>query len=71
MRTNYETEGLTVLCNSWIVVDKVTGKAVLETYQRSVADKVNTARYEVLTAYEYLVRLNRDIKAGRRYMYAD
>ena len=43
-------------CNSWIIVSRETGKAVLETCHATVVDKVNTAKYEVLTAYEWLVR---------------
>lgn len=46
-------------CGSWVVVDRETGAAVLETFSRAVADRVNLARYEVLTALDYLARLNR------------
>lgn len=49
-------------CGSWIVVSRETGKAVIETYQRSVALKINQAKYEVLTAMQYLVRFNKQVK---------
>jgi len=43
--------------NSWIITDRRTGAAVLETRQRSVAEKVNQKRYRVQTALVYLVGL--------------
>lgn len=46
-------------CGSWIIVSKETGAAVLETFQKSVAEKINTAKYEVLTALQYLMGLNK------------
>lgn len=33
---------------SWVVVDLATGQPVLETFSKSVADKVNTAKYRVV-----------------------
>ena len=48
--------------NSWIIVKKDTLEAIFETFQRSVADKVNMEKYDVLDAYTYLCLLNRQIK---------
>lgn len=48
-------------CNSWIIVSRETGSPVLETWQESVALKVNLDRYEVLTALEWLQRFNRRV----------
>ena len=45
-------------CKSWIVVERATGIAVFETFERSTALAVNQSRYEVLTALQWLVRLN-------------
>lgn len=45
-------------CNSWIVVDRDTGEAVLETWSRAVAAKIRTDRYEVRTALGHLQRFN-------------
>ena len=45
-------------CGSWIVIDRKTGRAVFETFSRSVAEKINQTRYEVKTAYQHLVSLN-------------
>jgi hypothetical protein len=45
-------------CGSWIVVRKGTLEAVYETWSRSVAEKVNVERYQVLTALDYLQRFN-------------
>jgi hypothetical protein len=47
-----------MLTGSWVIVSRETGKAVLETFQQSVAQKINAARYEVLTAHQWLVRIN-------------
>ena len=44
---------------SWIIVRRDDGKAVLETYSKRVASAINRERYEVLTALEHLQRLNR------------
>jgi len=45
-------------CGSWVVVDRVTGKAVLETSSRNVVERVNQKRYEVLTTLDHLAALN-------------
>ena len=48
--------------NSWIVVNRQTGEAVLETFSEKVTQAINTKKYQVLTAYEYLCKLNANIK---------
>lgn len=45
-------------CGSWVIVRRDTGAAVLETYRRSVAERVNEASYQVLTCAAYLGGLN-------------
>ena len=45
-------------CNSWIIVCRGTGWAVLETWRRDVAAAVNTERYEIRTALDHLQRVN-------------
>lgn len=45
-------------CNSWVVVSKETGTAVLETYQHKLVEAVNADKYDVLSSYQYLVNLN-------------
>lgn len=45
-------------CRSWVVVDRTTGKAVLETFSRIVADAINQNRYSVVTAAAWLASLN-------------
>lgn len=54
-----------MLCNSWVIVHRTTGEAILETYNPRVVAAINIANYEVLTAYEWLVRFNRAGRAGR------
>jgi hypothetical protein len=45
-------------CGSWIIVDRQTGNSVLETFSHKIAEAVNQDKYEVLTALQYLCRLN-------------
>lgn len=52
-------------CGSWIVVSRVTGRPVLETFERRTAEAVDQDRYEVLTAAQWLGRFNAAAKAGR------
>ena len=49
---------------SWVIVDRQTGKPVLETYSAKVAGAINLARYEVLTALQWLQRFNASVKAS-------
>ncbi len=51
-------------CGSWIIVSKDTGKAVFETFDRHIADRINTQKYTVLTAMQYLGALNKSLKLG-------
>lgn len=47
---------------SWIIVSRATGKPVLETWSPKVVAAINVAAYEVLTAHEWLVRLNAELR---------
>lgn len=51
--------------NSWIIVSRETGKPVVETWHETTAQKINTTKYQVFTAYGYLCQLNSQIKAGK------
>ena len=44
---------------SWVIVNKSTGAAVFETFNKSTAEKINFKKYQVLTAYQYLTGLNK------------
>lgn len=44
--------------NSWVIVNRQTGEAILETWSEKVTQAINTKKYQVLTAYEYLCQLN-------------
>lgn len=48
-------------CGSWVIVHRETGEAVMETFNRSTAEKVNQSAFEVVTALQWLDRVN---KAG-------
>lgn len=45
-------------CGSWIIVSRATGQPVYETFHRRIAEAVNQDRFEVLTALQWLGRLN-------------
>lgn len=51
-------------CGSWVIIKRSTGKAVLETFSKKIADAINTKKYEVLTTLDYLVRLNQRVAKG-------
>jgi hypothetical protein len=44
--------------NSWIIVNRKTGEAILETWSEKVTQAINTKKYQVLTAYDYLCGIN-------------
>ncbi len=48
--------------SSWVIVNRRTGQAVRETFEKTLADRVNRARYEVLPILEYLQRFNASVK---------
>lgn len=44
---------------SWVIVNKASGEAVLETYSERVKNAVNTKAYSVVPILEYLRSLNK------------
>lgn len=57
--------------DSWIIRNKETGEPVKETFQKSVADKVNTDKYEVVPALQHLQELNQEGSKARNYAQRD
>jgi hypothetical protein len=49
---------------SWVAVDKRTGEAVMETFDRRIADMINETKFEVVPILEWLQRVNAAAKAG-------
>jgi hypothetical protein len=47
---------------SWVIREKATGKAIMETFNKRLLDKLNTAKYEAVPALQHLQELNRTIK---------
>ena len=47
------------LIGSWVIVDKATGKPVIELYNARNVARVNTDKYQVYTAEEWLVYFNK------------
>ena len=56
------TDSLGRAAGSWFVVDKATGKPVMETFEARTADAINRNKYDVVPAIDWLASLNR--KAG-------
>jgi hypothetical protein len=53
-------------CGSWVITDRWTGKAVFETFSRRTANAYSESpRAEVLTAAQYLGRLNARLRQTR------
>ena len=50
------------LIGSWIIVDKATGKPVIELYSQTNVARVNTEKYQVYTAEEWLIHFNRSVR---------
>lgn len=48
---------MTVPVASWVIVNRLTGVSVFETFQHSVASKVNQTNYRVMTALQWLSSL--------------
>ena len=48
------------LIGSWVIVDKATGKPVIELYDARNVARVNTEKYQVYTAHEWLALFNRN-----------
>ena len=46
-------------CGSWVVKDRRSGRAMFETFDRTIAEDANPEEYEVVTTYRYLVSLNK------------
>jgi hypothetical protein len=43
---------------SWVIVNKQTNQAVLETFNKALLPHVNTNKYKAMPIYDYLVQLN-------------
>ena len=46
------------LVGSWIIVDKATGKAVAELFDKRNVDRINVDKYSVYTAQQWLGSIN-------------
>jgi len=45
---------------SWVIVNKITGFAIFETFKENTAKAVNTHLYIAMPILEYLQSLNKD-----------
>ena len=46
---------------SWVIVSRATGHAVMETFSRATAEKINPDKYLAVPILEYLQSINRNI----------
>lgn len=46
------------MAQSWIIIEKKTGQAVLETFEPKKVKLLNTDKYKAMTARDYLGKLN-------------
>lgn len=53
--------------SSWVIRNKDTGETIMETAQKSVADKVNTDKYEVVPIQQHLAEMNDPESKVRQY----
>lgn len=56
---------------SWVIRERATGDVVMETYDRRIADRLNTAKYEAVPILEYLGSLNRQIQSEKPLVLID
>jgi hypothetical protein len=47
---------------SWVIVNRVTGAVLFETFQESITLKLNTGKYQAMPVLQYLQQFNRSIK---------
>ena len=52
---------------SWVIIDRVSKKAVLETFNPEFLEMLNTEKYQALPVKEYLEQLNLQINGGMTY----
>lgn len=50
------------MTTSWVIRDKISGKALFETFNAAVVEAINKDKYEVVPIAEYLAQVNRQIK---------
>ncbi|WP_165921984.1 hypothetical protein [Rhizobium azibense] len=50
---------------SWVIRDRETKAAILETFSRAFVERVDTAKYEAVPIMQYLQELNRSIAASK------
>lgn len=51
---------------SWVIRETATGRVIFETYSPTVAQAINTARYEAVPILAYLQELNAKLKEERK-----
>lgn len=47
---------------SWVIREKETGRAILETFNKRTVEAINVERYEAVPILQYLQEFNRAVK---------
>jgi len=47
---------------SWVIVRKLDGEVIFETFSENVVRKLNTEKYTAIPILEYLVGINKDAR---------
>ena len=50
---------------SWVIVNKKSGKPVLETYNKLLLKSINLEKYQIYTSLDWLVHFNKLVKSGK------
>jgi hypothetical protein len=51
---------------SWVIVDRRTGRPFMETFNRSVVDRLNRDNFEAVPILQYLQNLNAEVRTHGR-----
>ena len=58
------------MATSWVIIEKATGCAVMETYNQKTVNAVNRNKFEVIPILEYLCNFNAKVKANNHIIIA-
>lgn len=47
---------------SWVVIEKSSGSAILETYSQTLIEGINLEKYKAVPIMEYLQSINKSLK---------
>lgn len=51
---------------SWVIIEKRTGRAVYETFNKDILKNLNSEKYKWFSIYDYLTSLNKKLKESEQ-----